>query len=97
MKLCPECNGTGAAPVRDAKGRPLLAETFPRTARRAGAQGSFLRSWRRKNEARGPGPSSVGQIDVTYGHLVPDSDEYVRSLMDAGDDRRCRGWNLNGH
>jgi hypothetical protein len=33
--------------------------------------------------------TSVGQIDATYGHLVPDSDEFVRSLMDAGDDRRA--------
>jgi integrase len=32
--------------------------------------------------------TSVAQIDATYGHLVPDSDDYVRSLMDAGDERR---------
>ena len=32
--------------------------------------------------------TSMGQIDATYGHLVPDSDEYVRSLLDAGDERR---------
>jgi integrase len=33
--------------------------------------------------------TSVGQIDATYGHLVPDTDEYVRSLLDAGDERRA--------
>ena len=33
--------------------------------------------------------TSIAQIDATYGHLVPDSDEYVRSLMDAGDERRA--------
>jgi integrase len=32
--------------------------------------------------------TSIAQLDQTYGHLVPDSDEYVRSLMDAGDERR---------
>jgi len=32
--------------------------------------------------------TSVAQIDATYGHLVPDTDEYVRTLMDAGDARR---------
>jgi integrase len=32
--------------------------------------------------------TSVGQIDATYGHLVPDTDEYIRSLLDAGDERR---------
>jgi integrase len=32
--------------------------------------------------------TSVAQLDATYGHLVPDGDEYVRSLMNAGDDRR---------
>ena len=32
--------------------------------------------------------TSVGQIDATYSHLVADSDEYVRSLLEAGDERR---------
>ena len=32
--------------------------------------------------------TSIAQLDQTYGHLVPDSDDYVRSLMDAGDVRR---------
>lgn len=27
--------------------------------------------------------TSVAQIDKTYGHLVPDSDEYLRGLLDA--------------
>jgi integrase len=29
--------------------------------------------------------TSVAQIDATYGHLVPDSDEYLRGLLDAYD------------
>jgi integrase len=29
--------------------------------------------------------TSVTQIDVTYGHLVPDSEEYLRGLLDAYD------------
>jgi len=32
--------------------------------------------------------TSIAQLDATYGHLVPDSDQFVRSLMDAGDERR---------
>ena len=31
--------------------------------------------------------TSVGQIDATYGHLMPDSDEYVRGLLDNYDER----------
>lgn len=29
--------------------------------------------------------SSVEQIDKTYGHLLPDSEEYLRGLLDAFD------------
>ena len=29
--------------------------------------------------------TSVAQIDATYGHLVPDSEEYLRSLLDDFD------------
>jgi hypothetical protein len=29
--------------------------------------------------------TSVTQIDATYGHLVPDSDEYLRGLLDRYD------------
>jgi hypothetical protein len=29
--------------------------------------------------------TSLTMIDKTYGHLVPDSDEYVRGLLDAYD------------
>jgi integrase len=32
--------------------------------------------------------TSVTQIDATYGHLVPDSEEYLRGLLDAFDDGR---------
>jgi integrase len=32
--------------------------------------------------------TSVAQIDKAYGHLLPDTDEYVRGLLDAGDARR---------
>jgi hypothetical protein len=28
----------------------------------------------------------VTQIDATYGHLVPDSEDYLRGLLDAFDD-----------
>jgi hypothetical protein len=30
--------------------------------------------------------TSVTQIDQTYGHLVPDSEEYLRGLLDNYDD-----------
>jgi hypothetical protein len=30
--------------------------------------------------------TSVAQIDSTYGHLLPDSEEYLRGLLDAYDD-----------
>jgi hypothetical protein len=29
--------------------------------------------------------TSVTQIDATYGHLVPDSEEYLRGLLDTFD------------
>ena len=29
--------------------------------------------------------TSVAQIDKTYGHLVPDSEEYLRGLLDTYD------------
>ena len=29
--------------------------------------------------------SSVDQVDKTYGHLLPDSEEYLRGLLDAFD------------
>ena len=32
--------------------------------------------------------TSVAQIDATYGHLVPDSEEYLRGLLDTFDERR---------
>ena len=31
--------------------------------------------------------TSVAQIDATYGHLMPDSEEYLRGLLDAFDTR----------
>ena len=30
--------------------------------------------------------TSVAQIDASYGHLLPDSEEYLRGLLDAFDD-----------
>ena len=32
--------------------------------------------------------TSVTQIDATYGHLVPDSEDYLRGLLDAYDVRK---------
>jgi integrase len=32
--------------------------------------------------------TSVAQIDATYGHLVPDSEEYLRGLLDTFDQQR---------
>ena len=29
--------------------------------------------------------TSVAQIDTTYGHLLPDSEEYLRGLLDGYD------------
>jgi len=34
--------------------------------------------------------TSVAQIDATYGHLVPDSEEYLRRLLDTYDHRATR-------
>jgi integrase len=31
--------------------------------------------------------TSVAQIDATYGHLLPDSEDYLRSLLDSFDTR----------
>jgi hypothetical protein len=31
--------------------------------------------------------TSIAQIDQTYGHLVPDSEEYLRGLLDVYDMR----------
>jgi integrase len=31
--------------------------------------------------------ASVAQIDATYGHLLPDSEDYLRGLLDAYDER----------
>lgn len=31
--------------------------------------------------------TSVAQIDLTYGHLLPDSEGYLRGLLDDYDDR----------
>jgi len=31
--------------------------------------------------------TSVTQIDATYGHLVPDSEAYLRGLLDRFDSR----------
>jgi integrase len=32
--------------------------------------------------------TSIAQIDATYGHLLPDSEEYLRGLLDSYDERR---------
>jgi hypothetical protein len=32
--------------------------------------------------------TSVAQIDATYGHLMPDSEQYLRGLLDAFDERK---------
>jgi hypothetical protein len=29
--------------------------------------------------------TSVAQVDATFGHLVPDSEEYLRGLLDTFD------------
>jgi integrase len=38
--------------------------------------------------------TSVAQIDATYGHLVPDSEEYLRGLLDAYDECASRNVSL---
>jgi integrase len=35
--------------------------------------------------------TSVAQIDKTYGHLVPDSEEYLRGILDTYDEREAVG------
>jgi integrase len=32
--------------------------------------------------------TSVAMVDATYGHMLPDSEEYLRGLLDAYDDVR---------
>jgi hypothetical protein len=39
----------------------------------------------RGNRLRAVMGTSVAQIDATYGHLLPDSEEYLRGLLDAFD------------
>jgi integrase len=34
--------------------------------------------------------TSVAQIDATYGHLLPDSEDYLRGLLDSYDAREKR-------
>jgi integrase len=44
--------------------------------------------------------TSVTQIDATYGHLVPDSEEYLRGLLDeydVRDDASTKDAHLRGH
>ena len=31
--------------------------------------------------------TSVAQLDATYGHLLPDSEDYLRGLLNAYDER----------
>jgi hypothetical protein len=35
--------------------------------------------------------TSVAQIDATYGHLLPDSEDYLRGLLDDYDVAANRG------
>jgi hypothetical protein len=35
--------------------------------------------------------TSVTQIDATYGHLVPDSEGYLRGLLDTFDSVQAEG------
>jgi hypothetical protein len=32
--------------------------------------------------------TSIALLDSTYGHMVPDGEEHIRSLLDAGDRHR---------
>ena len=34
--------------------------------------------------------TSVAQIDASYGHLLPDSEEYLRGLLDTYDQKAAR-------
>jgi len=68
-------------PARDAAGLPhfvpyAMRHTFASFAIAAGVSLFYL--------ARLMG-SSVEQIDKTYGHLLPDSEEYLRGLLDVFD------------
>jgi hypothetical protein len=54
--------------------------------------------WREERVGRQPSPSTpkrrLVQIDATYGHLVPDSEEYLRGLLDAYDHSAAEAVNL---
>ena len=52
--------------------------------------GPFLSRARRLRLARIMG-TSVAQLDDTYGHLLPDSEEYLRGLLDEFDSSRPQG------
>jgi hypothetical protein len=39
--------------------------------------------------------TSIQQLDATYGHLLGNSEEHIRGLLDAGDD--VRGLNVDSH
>jgi DnaJ-class molecular chaperone len=39
MKPCPECNATGAAPVRDSKGRPHAGRDLSKSCETCGGTG----------------------------------------------------------
>jgi hypothetical protein len=41
--------------------------------------------------------SSVDQIDRTYGHLLPDSEEYLRGLLDTFDSTETQNAEGLGH
>jgi hypothetical protein len=49
-----------------------------------------LSTTRRRNLAFALMETSVAQIDATYGHLVPDSEEYLRGLLDKVRREVCR-------
>ena len=70
--------GTGAASGRDRAPPRLRLPSHVRDLGIAAACSSstWPGSWAR----------SVQQIDQTYGHLLPDSEEYLRGLLDAFDD-----------
>jgi len=64
----------------DHRGVYAARHTFAAWAIRAGVQLFYL--------SRIMG-TSVAQIDRTYGHLVPDSEEYLRDLLDGYDGRKA--------
>lgn len=41
--------------------------------------------------------TSVAQLDATYGHLVPDSEQHIRGLFDACDRERLGHDRATGH